>query len=200
MTQIHTLSSIRAWHGYRDYITLHYTTLHHITVHYTAILISYVYVYIYICTYIYLSIYLFTHAIKCTERERETHSLIVIVAWYLAVFGWVLCAISLSRCVRSWSLEATDRSSGLLGHITSYQWRGRFDVVPSTGFPIFSYALKSHMIQVYTCQSGLERWRHCFVADGSAAEHIAKEPLACCSLASDASESGLLQPIVDDGL
>ena len=72
--------------------------------------------------------------------------------------------------------------------------------MPSTGFPIFSYALKSHMIQVYTCQSGLERWRHRFVADGSAAEHIAKEPLACCSLASDASESGLLQPMVGTSL
>lgn len=66
---------------------------------------------------------------------------------------------------------------------------------------------------LYTCQSGLERWRHRFVADGFASEHIAKEPLACCSLASDASAtfqalqdgiknkyqaqsiSGLLQPI-----
>ena len=191
-------------HCIDTYIALHYIASHHNTLHCTAL-----------------------HYI---QREREREGVIVSCLSLDGCFLRLLCrgAWGVGRW-RPLSLVCSE----LLGHIKSSQWHVRLDVVPSTGFPM-SYAfflghiprsvISSDMAQysiniyicihrLYTCQSGLERWRHRFVADGSASEHIAKEPLACCSLASDASAtfqalqngiknqyqaqsiSGLLQPI-----
>ena len=157
------------------HITLHYITSHYITTHCIAL-----------------------HYITYRESERE---------------GVIISCLSLDGCFLrlfcrgAWGVgrwrPLSLVCSGLLGHVKSYQWHVRLDVVPSTGFPMSYVFLLGHIWrsvissdmaqystcihQLYTCQSGLERWRHRFVADGSASEHIAKEPLACCSLASDAS-------------